>query len=74
MRLRAKRKPRSQLAPPQQTVAQDSGVDSTSPVTWSVEQLNALGPLTGPGHRSVVPIVRSTLRDTLLEDVTEIYF
>lgn len=31
-----------------------------APVLWSVEQLNALEPMTGPSHRTWVPIVRSS--------------
>jgi hypothetical protein len=42
----------------------------TPPVLWSVEQLNALSPVTGPSHRTFVPIVRSTLADNPLGDVT----
>jgi hypothetical protein len=40
-----------------------ASVPVTAPVPWSVEQLHALGPVTGPNHRTSVPIVRSTMKD-----------
>ena len=39
-------------------------------VRWTVDQLHALGPATGPGHRSFVPIVRSTSSDNSVGDLT----
>jgi len=74
MRLRSKREARSHPERSQLTGAGDGEVDSTTPVTWSVEQLNALGPVTGPSHRTFVPIVHSTLRDNLLGDPTDSSF
>jgi hypothetical protein len=38
---------------------------------WKVEQLNAMGPMVGPSHRTFVPIVRSTVKESLLTDVTD---
>lgn len=38
-------------------------VEEKTTVTWSIDQLNSLGPVTGPGHRTFVPIVRSLSRD-----------
>jgi len=66
MRLRNRREARSQTEPSNFTIAGDGEVDSSTPVTWSVDQLNALGPVTGPSHRTFVPIVRSTLIDNSL--------
>ena len=66
MRLRNRRERDSPPEPTQSAVAVDNEVDSTLPVTWSVEQLNALGPMTGPSHRSFVPIVRSQVQDISL--------
>jgi len=42
---------------------------ASRPVPWNVEQLTAMGPVTGPGHRSFVPIVRTTVQDTPVRDV-----
>jgi hypothetical protein len=43
------------------SVAAEYGdVGETPPVLWSAEQLEALSPATGPGHRAIVPMVRST--------------
>jgi len=54
MRLRNRREARSQTEPSNFTIAGDGEVDSSTPVTWSVDQLNALGPVTGPSHRTFV--------------------
>jgi hypothetical protein len=74
MRLRNRREARSQTEPSNFTIAGDGEVDSSTPVTWSVDQLNALGPVTGPSHRTFVPIVRSTLIDNSLGDQTDSSF
>jgi hypothetical protein len=66
MRPRRKREPRSEPEPSNLIVGGDNEIDSPAPVLWSVEQLNALGPMTGPSHRTFVPIVRSTLKDSPL--------
>lgn len=69
MRLRAKRK----VNPPETSPPTVMGLDDvvvTPPVLWSVEQLNALSPVTGPSHRTFVPIVRSALADNPVGDVT----
>lgn len=50
-------------------VVDDVDVDFTPPVPWTIEQLNALGPVTGPSHRTFVPIVRGTLQENSLGDV-----
>jgi hypothetical protein len=68
MRLRSKREPRSQPEPLQLMVAGDGEIEPTTNVTWTVEQLNALGPVTGPSHRTFVPIVRSTVPNISLGD------
>lgn len=47
-------------------VADVAEVEVTTPVPWNVDQLNALGPLIGPGHRTSVPIVRGSLPDSTL--------
>ena len=60
MRLRSRRTPPSHVEPSQPIVVADDEVASTSTISWSVEQLNALGPVIGPSHRTFVPIVRST--------------
>jgi len=68
MRLRAKRK----LSSPEPSLPVVVGLDDvvvTPPVLWSVEQLNALSPVTGPSHRTFVPIVRSALADNPLGDI-----
>jgi hypothetical protein len=71
MRLRNSRKSNPSPEPQLATIAGDADVDvkATDPVSapiaapapWRVEQLHALGPVTGPNHRTAVPIVR---RDT----------
>jgi hypothetical protein len=66
MRLRRKREPRTEPEPSHLIVGGDCEIDSTAPVLWSVEQLNALGPMTGPSHRTFVPIVRGPLNDSSL--------
>ena len=68
MRLRSKRAPRTAQEPSQLVVAGDGEVEPTTNVTWTVEQLNALGPVTGPSHRTFVPIVRSAVPNILLGD------
>lgn len=55
---------------PQPTVVGQVEVDAPPVVPWSVEQLNALGPVTGLSHRTFVPIVRSSLPDNSVGDVT----
>jgi hypothetical protein len=52
-------------------VAADGEVDKPLPVLWSVDQLNALRPLTGPGHRALIPMVRNTLPVNPLGDLAE---
>jgi hypothetical protein len=74
MRRRSKRKARSEPVPSILTFASDGEVDVSTPVAWSVEQLNALGPVTGPSHRTFVPIVRSTLSDNSLGEPTDSSF
>ena len=71
MRLRSKREPRSQPEPLQLVAAGDDQVEPMTSVSWTVEQLNALGPVTGPSHRTFVPIVRSTMPNISLGDPTE---
>lgn len=71
MRLRSKRKPNPQPMPSQFVVAEEAEVDRTPPKLWTVEQLNALRPETGPGHRTIVPLVRSNLRDSSFGDLTD---
>lgn len=71
MRLRSKRQPRSEQEPLQVGVAGEDEVEPMTSVSWTVEQLNALGPVTGPSHRTFVPIVRSTTPNILLGDPTE---
>jgi hypothetical protein len=66
MRLRNRRKSTVSSEPAQPMAVGVSDVDVTATVPWSVEQLNALGPVTGPSHRTFVPIVRSTLEDNSL--------
>jgi len=69
MRLRAKRR-LNQPEPSQPLVVALDDVVVTPPVLWSVEQLNALSPVTGPSHRTFVPIVRSALADHPIGDIT----
>ena len=71
MRLRSKRAPRTAQEPSQLVVAGDGEVEPTTSVSWTVEQLNALGPVIGPSHRTFVPIVRSTMPNISLGDRTE---
>jgi hypothetical protein len=71
VRLRNARKSNPSPEPHLATIAGDSDVDVkapdavsasiVAPAPWRVEQLHALGPVTGPNHRTAVPIVR---RDT----------
>jgi hypothetical protein len=68
MRLRLRRETPSPSEPPPSTIAAIDQVDPATAVTWSVDQLNALGPVTGPGHRTSVPIVRGTMMDGSLGD------
>jgi hypothetical protein len=68
MRLRSKREPRTEQEPSQLMVAGEDEVESTTSVSWTVEQLNALGPVIGPSHRTFVPIVRSAVPNILLGD------
>jgi hypothetical protein len=72
MRLWNKRQPVPQPEPSHLMVAEAREVDKTPPVLWSVEQLNALRPLTGPGHRALIPMVRSTLPVNSLGDLTDL--
>jgi hypothetical protein len=65
MRLRIRRKAIPQIEQSHLAAAGDGEVGLTPPVPWSVDQLNALRPVTGPSHRTFVPIVRS-LPDTSL--------
>jgi len=63
-----------QLSSPEPTpplAIEDVEVESETPIPWSVEQLHALGPITGPSHRTYVPIVRSTARDNSLGELAE---
>jgi hypothetical protein len=71
MRLRNRRKRRPEPESSHLAVAGSVEVDSLPPVTWSIEQLNSLGPMTGPSHRTFVPIVRSTMAESSLGDPTE---
>jgi hypothetical protein len=48
--------------------AEEVEVETEAPLPWKVEQLQALGPVTGPSHRSYVPIIRSTTKEDLLGD------
>jgi hypothetical protein len=68
MRLRSKRKTNFAFEQPPTTIAETAEVDAKAPdhapVPWRVEQLQALGPVTGPSHRTSVPIVRSSVKDT----------
>jgi hypothetical protein len=66
MRLRNRRKSTVPSEPAEPTAVGGSDIDVTATAPWSVEQLNALGPVTGPSHRTFVPIVRSTLGDNPL--------
>jgi hypothetical protein len=69
MRRRNSRKSNAPQAQSPTTIARDTEDDAMTPdpvsapvaasVPWSVEQLHALGPVTGPNHRTSVPIVRS---------------
>ena len=68
MRL-SRRKPSPPLPTSPDLTSEIREADMTPPVPWSVEQLNALGPATGPSHRTFVPIVRSTLPDNSLGDL-----
>ena len=70
MRLRNKRKLTVPSEQVQFTAAGSADTDVTAAAPWSVEQLSALGPLTGPSHRTMVPIVRSTLVNRTLSDPT----
>ena len=69
MRLWNKRKPIPIPDPSRVMVAGLGDVDETAPLPWSVEQLHALGPVTGIGHRTFVPIVRSAAGDNPLGDL-----
>ena len=71
MRLRSKRRP---IPPPEQSlivVTTDGDVDAKVSVPWSVEQLRSFGPVTGPGHRTFVPIVRSSVLDIAVGNPTD---
>jgi hypothetical protein len=46
-------------------------VAATAPAPWKVDQLHALGPMTGPSHRTFVPIVRSTSKDGSPRSLTD---
>jgi hypothetical protein len=70
MRLRTRRPRRASPESTPAFVDDPVEVEATTPVSWSVEQLHSLGPVTGPGHRTFVPIVRSTLRGGSLEGPT----
>ena len=69
MRIRSRRKARSarNSSPPQ--AAGEGEIAMMAPVSLSMEQLNASGPVTGPGHRTSVPIVRSTPREISLGEL-----
>ena len=69
MRLRIRGRAIPQIEPPQLPTAESVAVDIAPLIPWSVEQLNALRPLTGPSHRTFVPIVRS-LQDNSLGDLS----
>jgi hypothetical protein len=71
VRLRSKRSRSPQPEPSPISVADVREVDTTPPVLWSVEQLNALRPVTGPSHRTFVPIVRNTMPENSLGDLAE---
>jgi len=64
MRVRSRRK----AIPPRGSLPLESGgtdeIVVTGSSSMSTEQLNAAGPLTGPGHRTFVPIVRNTSRES----------
>jgi hypothetical protein len=59
MRLRRKREPISP-EPSYPVAIEPDDLDVKLPTLWSVEQLSTLRPVTGPSHRTFVPIVRST--------------
>jgi len=52
-------------------IAEDGGTGMTTPVTWSLEQLSALEPATGPSHRTFVPIIRNITGDNSLGATTD---
>ena len=63
MRLRTRRRPLPLLEVPLDISTETREVDVTPVVSWTVQQLQALGPATGPSHRSFVPIIRTSLPD-----------
>src|ERR1700722_2471737 len=78
MRLRGNHPSSSPPEPSAPLAAADEVVEAKAPVPapgsdgpWSVAQLHALGPVTGPNHRTSVPIVRGTAKDNSTGDVTE---
>jgi hypothetical protein len=72
MRLWSKRRLIAATEPSGLVEVHDVEVDVPPPVPWTIDQLNALGPVTGPNHRTFVPIVRSALLDTSLGDLTQV--
>ena len=70
MRLRTRRPRRARPESTDVSVDDVFEVEATTPVSWSIEQLHSLGPMTGPGHRTFVPIVRSTMGGDSLGDPT----
>jgi hypothetical protein len=71
MRRWSSRTPSPPPEPPHDITARDDDDDETPPTLWSIEQLKALRPVTGPGHRTIVPTVRNTLRDNTFGDLAD---
>ena len=64
MRIRSRRKEIPPRGPLPLEVEGASEIVVIASSYLSTEQLNAAGPLTGPSHRTFVPIVRNTLRES----------
>ena len=63
MRIKSRRKAIPPRGPLPLEIEGTSEIVVTTSSHLSIDQLNAAGPLTGPSHRTFVPIVRKTLRE-----------
>ena len=72
MRIRSRRKSRPPQGSSPLEAAGDGEIAMIAATSLSPEQLNALGPMTGPDHRTFVPIVRNTTREVSLGELNEV--
>jgi hypothetical protein len=64
MRIRGRRKAIPPREPLPLEIEGAGEIVVTTSSHLSIDQLNAAGPSTGPSHRTFVPIVRNTLRES----------